>query len=110
MKRKQPLNVTYAGIAWPVSLSEIKNPFFRKYLEEDEYGVYIKEGVRLPLIYRRKYKWLKFYRDEQIYEKYTGLRVSVKVGRKLRYLDNRVEIPTGSNKIEMKKLLRKGIL
>lgn len=109
MKLKKSLSVTYASVTWPVSLSEIKNPFFRKYLEEDKYGVYIKEGVRLPLIYRRKYKRLKFYRDEKIYEKYTGLRASVKIGRG-KWFNDRVEIPTGSDKIEMENLLKKGRL
>jgi len=42
------------------------NRGLRKYLEQDEYGVYKKEGVIIPWFYRRKYNKFKKLREEQI--------------------------------------------
>ncbi len=79
--------VSYVNI-FPVKLCQIERASFRKYLEEDEFGVYKKKGVKIPLRYRHQYFRLNYLRTEQLLAKYLHLSINQRTGRNCEYYVN----------------------
>lgn len=97
------------GNKFPITLNWIKNEELRSLLCEDEFGVYKKDDVKIPLKYRKEYKLYKKLREEMIYSKYYHLQINIKYGsQKQYYLFDDIEIPSESDKIVLEKLLNKG--
>ena len=97
------------GNKFPITLKCITEDGLRNLLYEDEFGVYKKEDVKIPLRFKRKYILYKKLREEMIYAKYYNLQINYTYGffRQYYFFED-IEIPTGSDKIVAEKLLSKG--
>lgn len=92
-----------------ITIEWIRGKKLKDCLMEDEFGVYKKPGIKIPLLYQREYKKLKRSREYQIYKKYCGLNKYVLFKtKKESFLDYIIREPSESDKIEIKKLLDKG--
>ena len=92
-----------------ISLDLIDDIEFKKLLCQDDFGVYKKENVKIPLKYKKVYKRYKFLREEMIYIKYYKLNSSFKYGLyKDKYLFESIVEPSKSDKIVVEELLNKG--
>lgn len=97
------------GNKFPLNLHWVRNEELKNLLCEDEFGLYKKEGVKIPFKFRKKYKLYKKLREEMIYAKYYHLEVNGKYGRKRQYyLVDDIEISSEADKIVVEKLLSKG--
>ncbi len=97
------------GTEFPVTFAWIENERLKELLEQDEYGVYKKADVRIPIKYKWKYKELQKARERQIFRKFMKQNQSVKYGfAKNHLLYDEFTEPFESDKIEMVKLLKKG--
>lgn len=92
-----------------MSLDLVDDIELKKLLYQDDFGVYKKENVKIPLKYKKVYKRYKFLREEMIYIKYYKLNSSFKYGfNKDKYLFESMVEPSKSDKILAEKLLIKG--
>ena len=92
-----------------MSLDLVDDIEFKKLLCQDDFGVYKKENVKIPLKYKKVYKRYKFLREEMIYIKYYKLNSSFKYGfNKDKYLFESMVEPSNADKLLAEKLLNKG--
>lgn len=119
MKIKKPnkfikaISIFLFGIEYgnkkPLTLQWVSSNEFKMLLCEDEYGLYKREGVKIPLKFRKTYRLYKKLREEMIYAKYYHLKINGKYGYKRQYyLVDNIEIPSESDKIVIENLLSKG--
>lgn len=92
-----------------MSLDLVDDIELKNLLSQDDFGVYKKENVKIPLKYKKVYKRYKFLREEMIYIKYYKLNSSFKYGlNKDKYLFESIVEPSKSDKIVVEELLNKG--
>ena len=97
------------GNKFPLNLHWVKNEELKNLLYEDEFGLYKKEGVKIPFKFRKEYKIYRKLREEMIYAKYYHLQINYMYGlHKQYYLFDDIEFPSESDKIVVEKLLSKG--
>lgn len=73
------------GIEWIPNEWNYPRKSLRRYLKSDEFGVYKKADIKIPVYLRREYHKAKKAREYRIYTKFYNLQTNVRFGKKREY-------------------------
>ena len=99
-----------AGLEWVYSPETYPVKSMRRYLEGDKYGVYKKNGIKIPFFLKREYRKAREAREKKIFTEFYHLHTNVRFGKKREYFmfDYRIEKISETDMMKMIKLLGKG--